>query len=214
MMGQNSFSNNDTNSNSTVFSNSGQPAGYPAPTPITTPPNPQNAQTNDIPSNQQPAKKFTPTILIVAVISALIGAGVAVGIILLTNRQPEAPEEETIELIENVSPENDGTQPIQETISEFDQRIENAKTDQESFTLKIDKVSYYILNDEYDAAIAALDAFDINLLDDSQKYHVYNSYTTAYTGKGDAAQAERFRQLAEDVQDRTYYTTEQDEGEE
>lgn len=201
MMGQNSFSNTQINSNGANIPGAAQPAGYPAPGPVAPPPSPQSAPaTSTPPTPMQPsAKKFSPTTLIIAIVSALIGAGIAVGVMLLINKKPATSEEEIEIKVEPASMDNDGSQTIEEGAKKYDEEISKSTNEEEKFSWTINKVTYYIINEDYDSALAMLDAMDIASLDNYDQYRVYNHYVSLYESKGDTAQAERYQQLSDEA---------------
>ncbi|MBR3131493.1 hypothetical protein IKG31_02875 [Candidatus Saccharibacteria bacterium] len=186
MIGQNSFSNSNTNPNGSVFSA--------APT--------INQNISSTPEKKIKKPGNTKTIII-AVIAALAGAGIATAIVLLvTNRSTQA-EGETTE-IQYASPDNDGTQEVQETLEEFDKEISAAKTDDERLSLTINKAGFYQLNEDYDAALRLLNSIDINSLNDFDQYRVYNTYAGIYQSINDDANYEKYKNLADEANARDF----------
>ncbi len=186
MIGQNSFSNSNTNPNGSVFSA--------APT--------INQNISSTPEKKI-KKPGNTKIIIIAVIAALAGAGIATAIVLLvTNRSTQA-EGETTE-IQYASPDNDGTQEVQETLEEFDKEISAAKTDDERLSLTINKAGFYQLNEDYDAALRLLNSIDINSLNDFDQYRVYNTYAGIYQSINDDANYEKYKNLADEANARDF----------
>ena len=186
MIGQNSFSNSNTNPNGSVFSA--------APT--------INQNISSTPEKKIKKPGNTKTIII-AVIAALAGAGIATAIVLLvTNRSTQA-EGETTE-IQYASPDNDGTQEVQETLEEFDKEISAAKTDDERLSLTINKAGFYQLNEDYDAALRLLNSIDINSLNDFDQDRVYNTYAGIYQSINDDANYEKYKNLADEANARDF----------
>ena len=185
-MGQNSFSNPNNNSNDTVFPETTVP-----------PDNMPKEQTKPV------AKKSSNGKLIaIAIISALAGAGITAAVFLLVVKTPTQEEEKettTETIIETASPENDGTQTVEETLEEFDKVIAEADTKEEQFSLTLNKAGYYIINDDYNAAIELLNTLNVDSLENFDQYRVYNHYVSAYEGLGDTAQAEKYKALSDEA---------------
>ena len=201
MMGQNSFSNTQANSNGANIPGAAQPAGYPAPGPVAPPPSPQGAPATSTPPipTQPSAKKFSPTVLIIAIVSALVGAGIAVGIMLLINNKPTTDKNEIEIRIEPASIDHDGSQTIEEGAKQYDEEIEKSTNEEEKFSWTMNKVTYYAVNEDYDSALAMLNAIDVASLDSYDQYRVYNHYVSIYEVKGDTAEAERYQQLSDEA---------------
>ena len=92
----------------------------------------------------------------------------------------------------------------EEFISDFDNRISSAKDDAEKLENTFDKAMFYIMTDDYDSALTVLDGISESGLSDFDLYRLYNHYTSAYQGKGDTAQAEKYQKLAEEAQSRDF----------
>jgi flagellar basal body-associated protein FliL len=186
MMGQNSFSGTDS---TTV--NEQEPV------------NPVMVEQN-IPLNKEPNKKrIQPKTIILIIIGVLLGAGITTAAFLLfTNPATEEPN--LNDVIETKSPENDGTKTNKEVISEYDEVINSETDENDKLDLILDKVDYYILNDDYDSALSELKTINIDSLGSSNKQIVYNHFSTIYEGKGDSEQATHYSQLANQAYNQAY----------
>ncbi|MBR3319085.1 hypothetical protein IKG06_01100 [Candidatus Saccharibacteria bacterium] len=153
--------------------------------------------------NKPNTKKIKPKTIILILIAMLIGAGVTTVIFLLfINRTVEEPS--ISDVIETESPENDGTKTAEQVIEEFNNAISNATDESDKLDLMLNEVDYYILEDDYDSALAALGKITIDTLTSSNKQNVYNRYSTVYEGKGDSEQAAHYKQLAEQAFNQAY----------
>jgi lipopolysaccharide export LptBFGC system permease protein LptF len=182
MMGQNSFSNT---TNTTVD--------------VQEPANQIMVAQRDTTST----KIFSPKNIIIFVIAALIGAGITAAIFLLfINRQPVANGPTAP--IEYASQDNDDSEIKEDTTKNIDNNISSSTDETEKLSLKLNKVDYYQIDEEYDKALEILNDIDINSLDSDDKYRVYTYYIDIYEGKNDTAQVEYYESLANETLNQAY----------
>ena len=186
MIGQNSFSNSNNNPNGSIFSATQTPS--------------QNITSS---TGKTEKKSGNAKTIIIAIVAALVGAGIATAVVLLVTNSSTQVEGETTD-IQYASPDNDGTQTIQETLDEFDKEIAAAKTDDERLSLTINKAGYYQLNDDFDSALSLLKTIDVSALDDFDQYRVYNTYSSVYESMGDTTQYEQYKKLADEAMARDF----------
>ncbi len=196
MIGQKGFSNTHNNPNEAIFSGS-TPTPPPAPeasAPVFGAPDP-NAFAAPTPA--KPRSSINIKTILVAVAAALVGAGIAVGVMLLINRGTSEPT--TTVKIYDGTPGNDGTETEAETLAEFDQKIDQAKDEEETFDLTLAKAAYDLIIEDYDAALAVLNTIEKTSLGDYDLYRLYEHYAGAYEGKGNTSEASRYHALADDA---------------
>ena len=153
--------------------------------------------------NKPNTKKIKPKTIILILIAILFGAGVTTAIFLLfIDRTVEEPS--ISDVIETESPENDGTKTAEQVIEEFNNAISTATDESDKLDLILNEVDYYILEDDYDSALAALGKIAIDTLTSSNKQNVYNRYSTVYEGKGDSEQATHYKELADQAFNQAY----------
>ena len=207
MIGQKGFFKTNSNSGANVnlgdaiiSSGSAAPAATP---PAPHLPNPAPSPANDFSPAPAPVKKplSIKTILIV-IVAAVVGAGIAVGVIFLLNHK--GSEDGETKEITYASPDNDGTKTVEETVAEFDKQIAEAKEDDVELGLKLNKVGYYMLNDDYESALTVLEGINVSSLDDFDQYRVYNHYASVYKGLGNSAKAAEYQKLADDANSRDF----------
>lgn len=154
-----------------------------------------------ISSNTNSTKPKKSLGLGVVILAILITAVVTAGAVWFFTRPQSEPEGETVPITYS-SPDNDGTQAIEDTTRAFDQEIAAAKTNEEELNLKLNKAGYFLILEDYDSAIDQLNAIDLSSLSAFDQYRVYNHLASAYDGKNDTAQANNYRSLATEAQAR------------
>ncbi len=189
MIGQNSFSNSNNNPNGSVFSNV-----------------PASGQSISSSSEQAEQKSGKIKTIIIAIVAALVGAGITTAVFLLTSNR-QTPSKGEVTEIQYASPDNDGTKTVEETLSEFDKEIAAAQSDNERLSLTINKVGYYQINEDYDSALSLINTIDINSLSDFDQYRVYNTYSGIYQSMGDDANYSQYKKLAEEALARDFRNT-------
>lgn len=194
MMGQNNFSSAQANSNNAYFSDNRQPTDSVAMSPSS-----QDATVVGLSSDQSRIKRLNPTIFVATIISALVGAGIAVGVMLLIYNKPAVGEAAMEILIEPSAIDNDGTQTIEEGAKKYDEDIAKSTNEEEKFSYTLNKVTYYIINEEYASALAILETIDMQSLDSYDQYRVYNHYASLHSAKGDTAEADRYQRLSDEA---------------
>ena len=190
MIGQNSFSNANNNTNTAIFSGGksststpNQPSGV--------------ASVNDT-SAKMAGNKMNFKNILIALGALVVVAGAVVAVVLLLKNKPtQGQGEETV--IYNSSPDNDGTQTSQETLNEFDKSIASATTEEEKFGMQLNKIGYYIITGDYASALSDLNSFDINSMSDFDQCRIYNYYTSLYEAQGDTAKVEQYKKLADEA---------------
>ncbi|MBR2695627.1 hypothetical protein IKE86_01815 [Candidatus Saccharibacteria bacterium] len=158
----------------------------------------------------QPPKDKKPLdlkVIFIAIAAALVGAGIAVAVVLIVNNLNNREEGETTEITYS-SPDNDGTKQNEEVIAEYDKKIAETSDKEVELGLTLNKAGYYNLIEDYDSAISVLQGIDVSSLDNFDQYRVYNYFSTAYEGKGNSAEASRYHQLAEEANARDFQVTE------
>lgn len=196
MIGQKGFPNIHSNPNEAVFSGAA-PAASPAPQPMPAANNPGTI-VNTPQKTKQPMDK---KIIFIATLAALVGAGVAVGVVFLIRAIQN--REATFHVdVYDATTISDGSTGVEETISHLDDQISAASNDEERFASTLTKVRYYIGEERYDEALEILQTVDSSGLDDYNLYRYYNHFVAIYQGKGDTASAARYEQMANDAQSR------------
>lgn len=196
MIGQNSFSNTNTN-----------PGAYQSMPTQPVPPTPVNPVANQsVP--KAPKKPLSAPILVV--IGLVAGIAVcAIIYFLFLQPKPEGKTDTSYATeVKESSPNNDGTQTYQDTLSAFDNQISATTDSDDKFSLELNKIGYYIIIEDYDSAISALEAIDINSLDNFDQYRVYNYFKSAYEGKGDEAKAAEYQKLSDEANAKELKTSE------
>lgn len=208
MIGQKGFFKTNSNVNANLGDAIISSGSTPTPTPPPAPHIPNLPSSDATPAgNAQPAPAQTKkplnikTILII-IVAAIAGAGIAVGVILLLNHK--GGEDGETKEITYASPDNDGTQTVAETVAEFDRQIAEAKENDVELGLKLNKVGYYMLNDDYESALGVLEGINVSQLDDFDQYRVYNHYASVYKGLGNSTKAAEYQKLAEAANSRDF----------
>jgi hypothetical protein len=135
---------------------------------------------------------------------AIIGAIGATGICALVYflfLDPNRPIGSTVAVYDATSI-SDGSETDEETNKKLDERIGNAENDEEKLDATLSKVRYLFLDEEYDEALSILNGISTSGLNDYDLYRLYNHFYTAYTGKGDAANAERYKRMSDEARSR------------
>ncbi len=184
MIGQNSFSNTNTNPDMITSGST------PAPQPMSpTSPTAQNA----------PRKPLgTPLIILLSVLGGVLLSAVIYFVFIQPKSEGNSTASYEVE-VKQASPDNDGTQTYQETLTQFDKEISSTNNEEDKLDLELNKAGYYIIIEDYDSALASLDTIDVKSLDNYDQYRVYNYYASAYEEKGEETQAARYRQLADEA---------------
>ena len=155
------------------------------------------------PTGTAPRKKIPLKSIIIFIVAALVGAGIATFIFLVLINRPSGETGPTSP-IQNASQDNNDTESKENTVKNFDDKISASTDETEVLSLKLNKVDYYQIDNEYDKALETLSTIDIDSLDSDDKYRVYTYYASTYEGKGDTAQAEHYKDLADDILSQTY----------
>ena len=154
--------------------------------------------------NITPTKKFPLKSVIIFVVAALVGAGIAALVFLVfINRQPQG-NGATVPIEYASENANDDSTIKEETTKSLDEKITTSTDESEKLSLKLNKVDYYQISDEYDKAIEVLDTIDTSSLDADDKYRVYTYYASTYEGKSDATQAKYYQDLADEILNEAY----------
>ncbi|MBR5389653.1 hypothetical protein IK146_03785 [Candidatus Saccharibacteria bacterium] len=190
MIGQNSFSNANNNTNTAIFSGGKSSAS--------TPNQPSGVASANDASAKTTGNKVNFKNILIALGALVVVAGAVVAVVLLLKNKPtQGQGEETV--IYNSSPDNDGTQTSQETLNEFDKSIASATTEEEKFGMQLNKIGYYIITGDYASALSDLNSFDINSMSDFDQCRIYNYYTSLYEAQGDTAKVEQYKKLADEA---------------
>ncbi len=136
--------------------------------------------------------------IFVAAISVLVTLLLCVGAYYLFLKPKDESQGEEVK-IGYATPDNDGTKTEEETITEFDDKISSTSSTEEKLNLIMNKAGYYIIIEDYNSAIAALDTIDVSTLSDFDQQRVYNRYATAFEKLGDTAKSDQYRQLADEA---------------
>lgn len=199
MIGQKGFfktnSNVNANLGDAIISSGSTPTSTPPPAPHI-----PNLPSSDatLAGNAQPAPAQTKkplnikTILII-IVAAITGAGVAVAVILILNKKSDG-EHVTVYETETVS---DGSQTVAETVEKFDEQISSAKDEAEKIENILSKIGYFIIMEQYDQALAELDSINVGGLSDYDQYRVYSNYASVYSGLKNSTKATEYQKLAE-----------------
>lgn len=216
MIGRKLFSKADNSNSGTdvgILGDAIISSNVPPDTPVSTLPTPPTSPTpatnytaistpidnsNQLTSPKTP-KKISP--IVIAIISILSTALVCVAIYFIF-LAPKPTKDIIVSDITYASPDNDGTQTIEETIAEFDKQISAAANDEIGLGLTLNKVGYYMLVEDYTSALETLNTIDISKLNDFDQYRVYNHYASTYEGLGNSAKAAEYRKLADDANTR------------
>lgn len=161
--------------------------------------------TNPTPIDRPSASrlKFPLKGALIFVAAALVGAGITTAIFLLFINRPSGETGPTAP-IEYASEENDDTSIKEKTVDDLDDKISSSTDESEKLSLRLNKVDYYQINEEYDKALEILNAIDLSTLDSDDMYRVYTYYASTYTGKNDTAQAKHYEDLANEILNQTY----------
>ena len=148
-------------------------------------------------------KTLHPKTIILIIVGLLVGAGITTTVfLLLKNRAVEEPD--LADVTETGSPESDGIKTTDQVIDEFNDAINSATDEADKLDLLLDKVDYYILNDDYSSALSTLETIGLDSLSNSSKQIVYNRFATVYEGKGDNEQAIHYKELADQAFSQAY----------
>ena len=139
--------------------------------------------------------------ILIALVGALLGAGVTLGIIFLVNKIKDNSSRVEVYDADTVS---DGTITVEETVSKFDDQISAAKDQTEELDALLGKIGYYIIMENYDQALADLSTISLNSLSDYDQYRVYSNFANVYAGLGNAAKSAEYKQLAEAASSRDF----------
>lgn len=156
------------------------------------------APAQSIATNQAATKKKGNTKTILFIILGAIGATAICAAVYFLFLNPDTAIGNKVDVYDadNIS---DGSQSDEETIKDLDQRIADAGTNIEKIDATLSKVRYMFLDEEYDEALAILGTIDSSGLDDYDLYRLYNHFYAAYDGKGDTANANRYKALADEA---------------
>ena len=184
MLGQNSFSKQDNTNQDGGAIVSSNNAGSAAPA---------------APAASTGAKKPLNKTLLFAIIGVVVVAA-GVGAYFLFFNKNGGSSSSTVKITEGVSAS--GPNASQEVQKQLDQKISSSSDEREVLDAKFSKISFMVMDDEFDSALTALNEFNPSDLSDYDQYRLYNYYTTVYQNLGNESEVERYQKLADEAHKR------------
>lgn len=188
MIGQNSFSqpNINSNPNDAVFTSGAAPAMNPV----------------GAPSARKNSKKL-PLIIGVAVL--VIGLGVGAYFLFFRPKSEGTPVQ-----VLTADSVTTGKESEEATLKDLDKTLAESKDAAEKLDNTLNKVRYLIMLEDYETALSELETLSDAGLSDYDLYRLYGHYSTVYNGLGDTAKANRYKKLADEAHSRDFdaYATE------
>ena len=159
-------------------------------------------------SGVEKKKLNLPSFLLPVIITAVLTAGVSVGITYLIMKKANEPsifsKEETPEASDvNVTSVigTTGNESEEDVLRQLDEKISSSSSDAaENFDDKMTKIAFLFDFEKYDDAIAMLDKISLDGLSNFQLFQVYNNYSRYYTLAGDSDSAAEYKSLAADAE--------------
>lgn len=189
MIGQNSYS--DTNTN---FNNGFNPDADSIP---------EQPVVSETPTPPAPTKKKTINKKMLGiVVGGVILVSLVVAAFLIFFKKPAeepTPSEPTATITENNKLSISGDKTDQEIIDQFNDAISSATTAEETMNATFSKISFEVMSGEFEAALVELDKIDASSLSDYDQYRLHNYYVTTYKGLGNADEATRHQTLSDEA---------------
>ena len=136
--------------------------------------------------DDRPAKKpFHPALIIPLVVVVLVGVGVGGFFLYRYLKEKSASDSEEIEVVTLYSTPADSEDPAADYREYLDSKKQKAKTTAEKLSVISQESQAYVMDRNYDQALAVLDALNLDDYSDPEElYYIYAAYAFVYSPQG------------------------------
>ena len=145
----------------------------------------------------KPSRSKKP-LLAVAAVLAIVAIGASVYFLVI--KKPAGSSSNAVKVTEGVSAS--GPNASANIQKQLDDKIAKSADADEVIDAKFSKVSFMIMDEDYETALTTLDEFIASDLSDYNQYRLYNYYTTVHKYLGNGAEADRYQKLSDEAHER------------